>query len=176
MFHQKLKKISIQKITRYATMKFSRTSFGDIVSEDHDNVTVRNEAGLVWTVSRSIFDAEFTVADRFDTEIRVNQTELIDKILKHPRTAMTVYFHKKPDPARVTQTLREFLTDKDHTSKKFASAVKIALAGEPRTMVGRHYSDLDDRGRLRFYEDGEIKLVDPRTVESAIICGKRYYV
>jgi hypothetical protein len=154
---------------------YSRQSFGTVVGESFDSVTVRNEDGLEWSVSRSIFNEEFVVADQVSSESIVNQTELIEQIVKNPRTAMTIHFRKKVNPADVTKALRAALEDVEPGSRKFASAVKEAVAGEPRTMIGRHYADFDDRGRLNFIEHGKgLRLVDPRTVEFAIVRGVKY--
>ena len=55
--------------------------------------------------------------------------------------------------------------------------LKDATAGEERTMIGRHYGVTDEFGRLRFTameKDGGLRLVDPRTVEWAIIDNIKY--
>jgi hypothetical protein len=154
---------------------YSRQSFGTIVGQTCDSVQVRNEDGMEWSISRSIFDEEFVVADVVASESIVNQTELIEQITKNPRTAMTIHFRKKVVPSDVTKALRTVLEDVEPGSRKFASAVKEAVAGEPRTMIGRHYGDFDDRGRLQFIEHGKgLRLVDPRTVEFAIVRGVKY--
>lgn len=161
---------------------YSRQSFGTIVGIDpcdpSGSVQVRNDDGVEWTISRKIFDAEFVVADQIESESVVSQTELLEQITKNPRTAMTIHFRKKVNPSDVTRALRTFFADGgEATSRTFASAVKEVVSGEPRTMIGRHYGEHDDRGRLQFIEHGKgLRLVDPRTVEFAIIRGVRYSV
>lgn len=154
---------------------YSRQSFGTVVSVGVAAVVVRNEEGVEWTISRSIFDKEFVVADQFDEEVTCNQTELIDLIMRNPRTAMTIQFRKQVKASEVTKAVRTALETLEPGSRKFASAIKEAVAGEQRTMLGRHYGDTDGRGRLNFMEHGVgLRLVDPRTVEFAIIRGVKY--
>lgn len=158
---------------------YSRQSFGTVLGIDPCDpsgaVHVRNDEGVEWTISREIFDAEFVVADQVGSEQTVNQTELLELITKNPRTAMTIHFRKKLDPANVLKKVRLRLEDDPSTSRAFGQFLKEELKGEPRTMIGRHYGEFDDRGRLQFIEHRKgMRLVDPRTVEFAIIRGVRY--
>ena len=157
---------------------FSRASSGTIVGCTLGSVTVRNDQGFEWQVSDEVFEAEFTVATQFADKKTVTQTKLIELIEKAPRTAMTIHFRKKAKPADVTAALRIAAAESGIESRKFASAVKEAVAGEPRTMIGRHFSDHDERGRLRFIEaEGKgLRLIDTRTVEFAIIDNVKYEV
>jgi hypothetical protein len=75
----------------------------------------------------------------------------------------------------------------------FEKAVKKnladALTGEERTMVGRHYGRTDEFGRIKFIDmeapggydeakdsDSRQRLVDPRTINWAILRGVKYEV
>jgi len=156
---------------------FSRQSFGTVVSVNP--IVVRNEAGVEWTVDDSIFKAEFTVADQFETTETLTRTELIEKILSYPRTAMKIQFRKKPDPKVVTETIREFLDGDEQDAihkRQFRTLIGQLMLGDARVMIGRHYGDHDPHGRLRFLENGELRLVDPRTVEWAIVNNVKYCV
>ena len=159
---------------------FSRTSYGTVIARTDDRVTIKNEDDVTWSVSNDIFEAEFTVADQHRNVVTVTQTELIDWIIRYPRTAMTVSFRKKPDPKVVTETIREMLDDENMESilqsRLFRTTIGQLMLGDARVMVGRHYGDVDPRGRLRFIENGEPRLVDPRTVDYAIIDNVRYEV
>jgi hypothetical protein len=156
---------------------FSRTSYGTVVKQTPAAVIVKNDLGFEWCVDASVFEEEFTIATYFSTEVTVNQTNLIEIINKNPRVATTINFRKKVNPATVTKQLREFLLTTSASKKKFATAVRESLAGESRTMIGRHFCDYDERGRLRFIEHGKgLRLVDPRTVEFAIINDTKYVI
>jgi len=152
---------------------WSRNSFGKVINVDKLTVIVQNENGLKWTVDREIFDKEFTVADDVISEEPISRSNLIKKILDFPRIAMTIQFRKKVDPEKVTNAA---LDANSHTELK--KAIKDTLAGEVRVMKGRHVGSFDEHGRLRFtdMEKNGLRLIDPRTIEWAIIDGILYEV
>lgn len=92
---------------------------------------------------------------------------------------MTVYFRKKPEHKTLTGLVTELLDGNINRPglRKLSTMLKEATAGEERTMIGRHYGVSDEFGRLRFTameKDGGLRLIDPRTVEWAIIDGVKY--
>lgn len=159
---------------------FSRHSFGTVVDVDFQSVTVKNTEGWVWTISKDIVENEFHFAEHiFDqggfTEL--SRTELIKKIMAVPYMAMTIVYHKKPDMKKAAETLATGQgTISDREWKKTVTA---CLEGEQRLMKGYHVAEYDEHGRLKFIEvggNGGFRLVDPRTITSAIFQNVHYQV
>jgi hypothetical protein len=140
---------------------------------------VENEDGLRWNVSKDIFDAEFTVADDFESKGETNRTEIQKKILEYPRTAMTICFRKKVQPKDVTDAVL-VACEGGIDAKGLKKVVREAMKGEERVMKGRHHGKMDSHGRLKVVdmEDPKCieKSVDLRTVEWAIVKGVKYVV
>jgi hypothetical protein len=159
--------------------KWSRHSYGEVLYADRRSIEVRNEHGLTWTINASLFEKEFNVADQFQKVEPVTRTEMVEKIVAAARLVMTVHFRKKPEHKTLVQTVTQLLDgDIDRPKPRALSALlKDAVAGEERTMIGRHYGVSDEFGRLRFTameKDGGLRLIDPRTVEWAIIDNVKY--
>lgn len=74
---------------------WSRVSFGKVLGANGGSVVVQNEDGLEWSISRDIFEKEFTVADDYGSEGQDSRTNILKKILEYPRTAITIAFRKK---------------------------------------------------------------------------------
>lgn len=159
--------------------KWSRHSYGEVVDMRHGSVTVKNDAGLEWSIDESLFEKEFNVADQYGRIEHVTRTKMVETIVAAARLAMTVHFRKKPDPKTLTSLVNDLLDGKMERPgpRKLTSLLKEATAGEERTMIGRHYGTSDEFGRLQFTameKDGGLRLIDPRTVEWAIIDGVKY--
>lgn len=161
---------------------WTRHSKGTVVSNDGLNLTVRNSQGEEWSISRAIFEKEFTVADCVFNQQVVNRTQLIDIITNAAQTAMTVRFRKKLDEKAYADKVLEYalkVAGDDMTQAAFKKAVRQELQGEERTMLGYHERSFDAHGRLRFIDmepGGGLRLIDLRTVEYAIVNGVEYTV
>jgi hypothetical protein len=154
---------------------WSRVSFGKVLEVGGGSVVVQNEDGLEWSISRDIFDKEFTVADVYSSEGQDSRTRILKKILEYPRTAITIAFRKKVEPKTVIEAALAAADEGD-----LKKAIRNAMKGELRVMKGRHYGDFDVHGRLKVVdmEDPKriLKSVDPRTIEWAIVNGVKYEV
>lgn len=158
-----------------SNMVWSRNSFGKIIESTHRNVVVENEDGLQWSVTRDLFDAEFTVADEFSSEGKDNRTNIQKKILEYPRTAITIAFRKKVEPKDVIAAAVDACDEAD-----LKKAIRKAMKGELRVMKGRHHGKFDSHGRLKVVDMEDPKRieksVDLRTVEMAVVNGVKYEV
>ena len=159
--------------------KWSRHSYGEVVRGNLRSIEVKNEHGLQWSIDADLFEKEFNVADQFQSVEKVNRTEMVEKITAAARLVMTVHFRKKPEHKTLVDIVTKLL-DSDLSRPKpraLSALLKTATAGEERTMVGRHYGVSDEFGRLRFTameKNGGLRLIDPRTVEWAIIDNVKY--
>lgn len=160
--------------------KWSRHSYGTVVSKGYQSITVENETGLRWEIGNDIFEQEFTVANQYADTVKVTRTEMVEKIVSAARICMTVNFRKKPDHKDLVAYVESVLdgsVPRPKSSRALSMALKNATAGEERTMVGRHYGASDEFGRLQFTameSGGGLRLIDPRTVEWAVIDNVRY--
>jgi len=159
--------------------KWSRHSYGQVVRRDFQSVVVKNENGLEWSIDAGLFEKEFNVADQFQFVEKVNRTKMVEKIVASAQLVMTVHFRKKPEHKTLVDTVTNLLDGNlPHPKPRaLSSLLKGATAGEERTMIGRHYGTTDDFGRLQFTameKDGGLRLIDPRTVEWAIIDNVKY--
>lgn len=159
--------------------KWSRHSYGQVVRANRQSVVVKNDNGLEWTIDDNLFEKEFNVADQFQTVEKVSRSEMVEKIVGAARLIMTVHFRKKPEHKTLVEAVTRLLDgDLDRPKPRALSKLlKDTTAGEERTMVGRHYGTSDDFGRLQFTAmeaGGGLRLIDPRTVEWAIIDNVKY--
>ena len=159
--------------------KWSRHSYGTVKRVDWKQVQIENENGLLWTIDSNIFEQEFTVADQYTDVVKVTRTEMVEKIVSAARVCMTVNFRKKAEPKSLVDYVTSLLdgTVARPKPRALSAALKNITSGEERTMVGRHYGTSDEFGRLQFTAmetGGGLRLIDPRTVEWAIIENVRY--
>lgn len=158
--------------------KWSRHSYGEVVASNLRSIRVKNENGLEWTIDADLFEKEFNVADQFQSVLTVNRTEMVEKITQAARLVMTVHFRKKPEHKTLVDTVNKLLDGSTRPKPRALSKLlRDAAAGKERTMVGRHYGTSDEFGRLQFTameKGGGLRLIDPRTVEWAIIDGVKY--
>lgn len=169
--------------------KYSRHSFGEVTAFDGVYYTIKNEAGKEWQIAKEIFDDEFKLSHQYEDTTLMNRTSIIDVFKQSARTVMTVTFRKKPKNSDLVDYVaalcdhgnglpEELQTAKGEFSRrKLASKLAEFTAGEQRTMTGRHVNVQDDNGRFNFYEVGVgNRLIDPRTIESIIVDGRKYIV
>lgn len=167
--------------------KWSRLSYGKITDINGEDVTIENEDGKSWRISKDIFLAEFKVASSVGNTTEVTQTDIINVVLSKPGTIMTVNFNKKVDEKEVKQKLVDIHTARTFSEADAKRAAKTILQGEERTMIGRHYHQIDDMGRLQFIDmelakdpskeyDVRLRKVDPRTINWVIVENIKYIV
>lgn len=163
--------------------KWSRISYGEIVDTNYNEITVRNEKGKEWNITPAIVEDEFFTPDQFEEVKEVNRTEMVNAIVSNARIIMSVHFKKKPDHKTLVGLVTDLLDDENGGrtrpgSRKLSSLLKIATAGEDRTMIGRHQGVQDEFGRLQFTDMESsgmpLKQVDPRTVEWAIVGNTKF--
>jgi len=164
---------------------YSRHSFGTVkqIEKVYDHVTrrnitmltIENSNGNSWQIGADIAALEFSIASQFEDEEKVSRTRMIEIMLEHPRTAMTINFNKKPKVEDVAKALQE---GKTGTAKDWKALVKEQLEGAERTMLGYHVCSFDEHRRLRF-QDAEAKgqrLVDPRTLNWLVVDRVKYTI
>lgn len=153
---------------------YSCHSYGKVTEIDDGVIKLKNEYGFELEVDPSVFEAEYSTADQSVVDESVTRTELLKILTRECRIAMTVHFRKKLKPNSVAEALVGGIgTESQQTWLK---KVAKALEGEERTMLGYHFGNFDLHGRLQFYEDGKMKLIDPRTIEWVIVDRRKLIV
>lgn len=168
---------------------FSRHSFGKVLKVNKDNVEVQNIDGFKWTVSKEIFEQEFHLNDAKGSEQIVSRTQLIDIVDKNSYTIMTVTFAKQPKEADVRKKLHALYPNKGNIISETDFKLKCnnilneVMKGESRVLIGYHTGNKDASGRYYFNDmetitdekkRPELRLVDPRTLESVIVKDVEY--
>ena len=152
---------------------YSVENYGVVTEVGRQYVSVRNNDGSEIQVERSVFENEYRCADQFEEVVKINQTELIKLVLAWPRAAMTVNYNTKPKAKEIAPELAG--GQGDHSDKEWEKVIAGLIEGQERTMIGYHTGSLDERGRLRFNEQGTgLRLVDPRTLHWVIVNRTKY--
>ncbi len=127
--------------------------------------------------------------DNYSKEEAVTRTEMSDILLRNPFRAMTVNFNKQvkeTDIIKEIQDAHDNSTPKEFTAKMKA-AIKRSMAGEERTMVGRHFGSQDEFGRVQFVDmgidrdfskdyDTRQRLMDTRTLNWMVVNDIKYTI
>lgn len=175
---------------------FRKLKVGDVLSETQfyvvakikdDKVQLTTDSGEPVVLNEGYVNSLLNSADQFEKEEKVTRTELADILLNNPRVALTVNYNKQ---VKDVDVLKEIVDVHQNTApkdveKQFKAAIKKALNGEERTMIGRHYSSKDDFGRVHFIDmnaehdrsksyDTRQRLVDPRTLNWVVVNGTKY--
>lgn len=179
-------------------MKFKSLKTGEVLSEQQfykvvktsgDKVQLKNDNGEMIVVDSNYAEKCLTSANQHTSEKTVNKTEAAAIFLSQAGVAITVNFNKQVKEADVVKEIMS--TYEGSAPKVFEAAVKkaikSALTGTERTMVGRHYGDMNELGRVQFIDmeeektpgkdyDSRQRQVDPRSINWFISRGVKYTV
>ena len=174
--------------------KLSETQFYTVQKIQGDKVQLLNDYDEPIVVDSKYAEKCLVSADQYDSEKTMSRTDITNLFLASTSTALTVNYNKQVKEDEVEKQLFELYPNKGGKilseadfKKKVTAALKGALTGEERTMVGRHYGGQDEFGRVRFIDmeqskdpkkdyDTRQRLVDPRTINWVIIRGVKYSV
>jgi hypothetical protein len=181
-------------------MKFKDLKVGEVLSETQfytvdktsgKRVQLTNDLGEKIVVDNKYAESCLTSSQQYDESKVVTRTVMADLFISSTRIAITVNFNKQIKPADVKKALHSLYPNKGGivSQAQFKKDVNKAvdLKGEERTMVGRHYGGVDEFGRVSFVDmkavrkagadyDTRLRLVDPRTLNWAIINGIKYTI
>lgn len=174
--------------------KLSETQHYSVVKIKGEKVQLRNDFGEDIVVDSAYVEKCLLSASQYDSEKTVNKTEAAQMFLANPGIVLTVNFNTKVDEKEVKSSLYELYPNKGGKilseadfKKKVNEALKGVVTGKERTMVGRHFGELNDLGRVNFIDmeeerdftkiyDNRQRQVDPRTINWMIIKGVKYNV
>lgn len=175
----------------------SETSFFTVKKIQSDIVTVVDDYDNEIEIGKEYVEKILSSADIYDKEEKKTMTELADIFINSPRIAMTVAFYKKD----IEKTNKAYEAEKKAIIQKIVDAkvsdipallnelienpLSKVVPGKLRIMKGRHYSNIDELGRIQFIDmeiakepnkdyDSRIRQVDPRTIQYLIVGGIKY--
>lgn len=175
----------------------SETQFYKVEKIVGDKVQLKNDEGQNIVVNSDYVDNQLSSSTQFTESKAVTRTEMAELVIASARTAMQLSYNKQVKEADVVAELEKEIATayNNSTPSQFTVAVKKAvkastkktLQGEERIMTGRHYGTKDDFGRLHFIDmeqdkdasktyDTRQRLVDPRTLNWAIVSGVKYTI
>lgn len=179
-------------------INFSKLKAGEVLSEQQfytvkkvvgNKVQLENDNKENIVVTSDYAESCLTSAIQYKDEKPVSKTEAAQIFLSHSGTAITVNFNKQVKEADVVSeimTTYQGSTPKDF-EKALKKSIKGALEGTERTMVGRHYGELNELGRVQFIDmeeakasgkdyDSRLRQVDPRSINWFVSRGTKYIV
>lgn len=167
----------------------SESQFYVVEKVSGDKVQLQTDNGGHVVVDKAYVEGYLFSADQYTETKTVSRSEAAAILLSNPSVVMTVNFNKQVKDADVVKEIMSAYEDSTPKTMETAvkKAVKKALTGEERTMIGRHFGDLNDLGRINFIDmqvpkeagktyDTRIRQVDPRSVNYLIVRGVRYNV
>ncbi len=156
----------------------SETQYYTVEKVSGDKVQLRNDNGEPIVVDSKYVENCLNSGVQYSSEKKVSRTELAQLFIGNPLIAMTVNYNKQLDVNDVIDNLVK------STNK---TEIKALLKGEERTMVGRHFGEITDLGRVQFIDmevpkdtskgyDNRLRQVDPRTINFLVLKNTKYIV
>lgn len=177
-----------------AKTKFSETQFYTVKKIGTNEVELLNDSGEEITLSKPYVEQLLVSSDEVKETKTMSRTDLTNLFLSSSNVIMKVTYNKKVDEKEVEKAVAglypnkggKILSEADF-KKQVSALLKTALEGEERTMVGRHYGNQDEFGRVRFIDmevvkdpakdyDTRQRLVDTRTISCLVLRGVQYCV
>lgn len=195
---QLLKNSKINKMTDFKKLKvgskLSETQYYKVEKVVGNQVQLRNDFDEPVVVDNNYVEKCLTSADQFEQERTMSRTDVANLFIASTNVALTVNYNKQVNEKDVKDQLvslypnkgGKILSEADY-KKAISKVISSALSGEERIMVGRHYGNQDEFGRVRFIDmeksqdksldyDNRQRLVDPRTINWLILKGVKYVV
>lgn len=152
----------------------------EVTSQGNQTVTLRTIPGNSYSnVTHDILATEF-----FTTEVlqeqKVTPTFLAEFFPTCKDAIIKVTFHKKPDPSKQAELLKNFQDDgkDDRTAKrKRNDMAKQIITGEERIMIG-YVKQTTDKGRVIVFDlqKKEDRQVDLRTLQEVVYKNVLYHI
>lgn len=172
--------------------KFKQLTTGEALSEvqyykvvkiSGNKVQLKNTANEDIVVDSNYVESCLISAKQVEKEEKISKTDLTNLFLNNPNVVFTVSFNKQVKPEDVTKEIMSAYEGSSHKTMEAAikKAVKMALNGEERVLVGYHNGNQDEFGRIRavdmnITDSNNTRLVDPRQLNYLILKGVKYTV
>lgn len=186
-------------MTKFANLKvgekLSEVQFYSVVKVVGDKVELKTDQGKSIVVDKGIVENYLTSASQFTTEASISRTEMAAMFLSSPGVVLTVNFNTQVKEKDALSQIRaiypnkggKMMSEVDYT-KKAEEILSSVVKGKERTMIGRHYSSVNEFGRVNFIDmevvkdeskadyDSRVRQVDPRTINWMILRDVKYKI
>lgn len=169
--------------------KLSEIQYYSVEKIVGDKIQLKPDSGDSIVVNKDYVDKFLTSADQWEKEEKVTKTVATEIFKSNPGVVMTCSYQKQVKEADVLVEIKEAYENSTpkEIEVKLKKAIKTALNGVERVIVGRHNGAQDDFGRFHFTDmeiaqdtsksyDVRQRLVDPRTISYLIVKGVKYTV
>lgn len=177
---------------------FKKLKIGSALCETHyylvekivgDKMQLVNGLGQNIVVGKDYVEECLISAEQYDSEVKVNKTDLTKMFLENANVVFTVSFNKQVKEADVVKEIMEVYGDSTPKTMEAAlkKAIKRTLTGEERILTGYHTGVQDEFGRISAIDmnivkdagkdyDTRLRLIDPRQLNFLILKGVKYIV
>lgn len=169
--------------------KLSETQYYSVVKVSGTKIQLKNGLGQDIVVDKDYVENCLVSADQFTEEVKITKTDMAKLFLENPNVAFTISFNKQVKAEDVAKEIMGAYEDSTPKTMETAikKAVKTALNGVERVLVGYHNGIQDDLGRVSAVDmniekdptkdyNSALRLVDPRTINYLVLRGKKYVV
>lgn len=174
--------------------KLSETQYYSVVKIAGEKVQLVNDFGENIVVDSKYVDKCLTSASQFERTEAITRTEMAAMFIANAYVVLTVSFNKQVDEKIAKGQLYELYPNKGgkilseaEYKKNVDTIIKSVISGEERIMVGRHFGELNEFGRVQFVDmeigrdmektyDTRLRQVDPRTINFLILRGTKYSI
>lgn len=162
--------------------RLSRTSYLEVIeTRPYSNeLTVKNETGLTWNISKNIIEKECYSAHQFNEVKEVTRTELIEIFSQMGDSIFTCSFHKLPTPEdflKLTRGENNIIRSFKEMEKDFKK-----FKGEERILTGYIIKVENGFGRSIVIdlevskEEHNLRSIDHRTLQFVINRNIKYVI
>jgi hypothetical protein len=158
---------------------FSCISYLNVEKIDGAQVTVKNQLGGNWFISKDILERDMWSADHFDKEIKCNMTDLSEILESCSDTIFKVQFKTKIDPKSIEEQLTSIKAADVKKADTMKKVSKQILEGKTVEITGHLVESENMLGRSLVIDlsapcTSNIRSVDHRTIEHIIFKNVKY--
>lgn len=158
---------------------FSCVSYLQVKNIEGNQVTVNNQLGGSWFISKDILNKHMWSADHFEQEVKCTMTELSEILEQCRDTIFKVQFRKKVDQKAVMERLSHVNLKDLKDEKEIKRISKGLIEGEMVQIVGHLVASENNLGRsliidLNARAPHNFRQVDHRSIDFIIFKNVKY--
>ena len=165
----------------------SETQYYKVLKVYKNKLLLSNEREYEIEVERSVIEEGMFSASQYDEELKITRTEMSELLENAGDSVFTVNFYKQPKEKEINQEIlnaikdQSLQTDEKALVKKIKKAVKKAIKGEERILIGYLVHEEAKMGRSQVIDleakgDHRLRLVDHRSLNWLILKNKKYII
>jgi len=158
---------------------FSCISYLKVMKVDGSMITVKNQLGGSWFISKDLLEKDMWSADHFDKEIKCNMTDLSEIIETCSDTIFKVQFKCKVDPKNIEAELKDLKLKDLKKGDEIKKLAKQFTEGKTEVITGHLVESENHFGRslvidLNAPANNNMRQVDHRHIEWIIFRNVKY--